>query len=238
VNYLVSSWRTRARTINGTQGVTRSCLLLPSVHKDLVYVFLTKTQQQTIRAVEARITSHTTREACIPYYAMTDPALYKSLRDTEVVELVVCGSRAPCFHRDVFIEDGRPYALRHIPISTWSLLSSSTKDCSHGLMSYMRKSVLTFLLLIYILIFLPVFVPDGAYWVALASMNLVALVWICVAHHFVRKYLEDEFHPAVQRIVDELRPAITDCEYEVEYIVQHCWRPRSILRFSQKEESP
>jgi len=170
---------------------------------------------------------------------MTDPSLYTSLRDTEVVELVVSGSRMRWFHQDVFIEDGRPYALRHIPISTWSLLSSSIKDYRNGLLTYNRKFVLTFLLLIYILICLPVFVPDGAYyWVSQAFVIPMALIWICVTRRFVRTYLADEFHPAVQRVVDELRPAITDCGYEVEYIVQHGWCNRSILRLSRNEESP
>lgn len=169
---------------------------------------------------------------------MTDPELCKSLRDNEKVELVVFGSRLRCFHQDAgFIEDGRPFALRNINISTWSLLSSSIKDYRNGLLSYKRKFVLIPLLLFYMIIFLPAFLPYDIFWVAQLCLIPAILFWIVVLRHLVAKYLKNEAHPAVQRVVDELRPAISDCGFEVEYVVDPGWR-RSTLLFIRKEEAP
>jgi len=170
---------------------------------------------------------------------MTDPALYKKLRDAETVDLVVYGSRMRCFCQDVaLIEDGRPYLLRSIPISTWSLLACSVKHYRNGVMNYIRKFVLVPLILFYVLFLLPFFFPDDIYWIVLACLLPAFVIWLFVVHRLVRKFLTDEFHPAVKRVVEELGPDISDCGFEVEYIVQNERSLRSILRFIPKEESP
>ena len=174
---------------------------------------------------------------------MTDPSLYKSLRDTERVELVVYGSRAPrcfCTPSDVFIEDGRPHALSAISLANWSLLSSSIKDYRNGVLTYTRKFVLLPLLLFYAIIFIPVFMPSqDLFWVAQLCMIPLVFVFVFVIKRLMANYLRDEFHPAVHCVVDELRPVISDSGFEMEYIVQDGWfRPRSTLCFTPKEEVP
>lgn len=174
---------------------------------------------------------------------MKDPSLYKSLRNTESVELVVQGSRGPrCFCRqsDVYIEDGRPNDLSSISLANWSLLSSSIKDYSNGILTYTRKFILFPLLLFYAIIFIPVFMPsDDLFWVVQLSMFPLMFLFVFVIRRLVAKYVRDEFHPAVHRVVDELRPAISDSGFEVEYVVKDgCWNSRSILRFTRKEEVP
>lgn len=172
---------------------------------------------------------------------MTDPALYKSLRDTESVELVVHGSRAPrcfCHQSDVFIEDGRPHALSAISLANWSLLSSNIKDYRNGVLSYTRKFILLPLLVFYTIIFIPVFMPSqDLFWVAQLCMIPLVFLFVFVIKRLVANYLKEEFHPAVHRVVDEMRPAISESGFEVEYIVQDgWWKPRSILRFTRKED--
>ena len=176
-----------------------------------------------------------------PKMTMIDPALYKSLRTTESVDVVVYGRRRFCNSNELFLEDGRPRALDSINISTWSLLSSSIKEYCNGLLSYSKKFIVCLLSAIYLVIFLPGIVfPDlpsyAGFWIAEAFMMSAFVVAVFVIRHYIRKYMKDEFHPAVQRVVDELRPAILDCGFDVEYIVRSGWTNRSFLRFIHKED--
>jgi hypothetical protein len=174
---------------------------------------------------------------------MKDSTLYKSLRDTERVELVVYGSRAPrclCTQSDVFIEDGRPHSLSAISLANWSLLSSSIKDYRNGVLTYTRKFLLLPLLLFYAIIFIPVFMPNqDLFWVAQLFMIPLVFAFVVLIKQLVANYLKNEFHPAIHRVVDELMPAISASGFEMEYIVEDgWWRPRSILCFTRKEELP
>lgn len=172
---------------------------------------------------------------------MTDPALYKSLRNTETVELVVYGSRTRCFHNDAFIEDGRPHALSAISLNTWSLLSSNINGYRIGVISYSRKFVLLPLLFFYVaLVGTPILIPDpDVFWIVqLAIIAIFMFMMVFVVRRLVGNHLENDFHPAVTRVVDELRPAISENGFEVEYVVEPGWRRRSVLRFHRKEEEP
>jgi hypothetical protein len=178
---------------------------------------------------------------------MTDPSFYKNLQDTERVELVVYGSSpwwwsccAFCTESDDFIDDGRPHELSAISLADWSLLSSSIKDYRNGVLTYTRKFFYPPLLLFYIIILIPVFMPEQ-YWVWVAQQCAIALmvIFICVIRCLVANYLRDKFHPAVYGVVEELRPAISASGFEMEYIVlDGWWQPRSILCFTRNEAVP
>lgn len=175
---------------------------------------------------------------------MSDPELIKSLRNKETVELVVYGSRAPrCFRTDAFIEDGRPHALSSISLATWSLLSSHIKDYRNGVLSYVRRLICFPVVLFYIAFIVNAsFLPevdniDELYMTFMIQIILVILLIlsIFVVRWRVGTHLQEEFHPAVIQVVDELRPSIVEAGFDVEYIVLPGWRNRSVLRFHRRD---
>lgn len=159
----------------------------------------------------------------------TPDALYKSLSAGESIDLIVYGGRRGilslcCPSETKFLEDGRPRELSAVPLSVWSLLTTSIKDYHVAVRKLESKCTVFYLLSVYLVWILSlVLKPDTE--TLPGFLAFFACIATCVVgghacRNYVRKHVEAELHPAVHRVVDELLPSIRECGFELEYAVE------------------
>jgi hypothetical protein len=146
---------------------------------------------------------------------------------TAPIDLVVVGGSRGFWSNDVYLaENGRPRELSSISLATWSLLSTSIKDYILGLYKSIAKYLIAYVFVIYIQMFVVAF-NDSFYenpaWIVVVYWVVVALLFIpgiATLHSFLYKHCATDFHESVQSVVQELRPAIIEAGFEVDYIVE------------------
>jgi hypothetical protein len=177
------------------------------------------------------------------------PYEYKNVRLVEdrAVDLHVYNSGGRgLWSNDAWLEEGRPRELSRLNLATWSLLTTSIREYQTGVRRYQAKMVLRMILPIYALWFGSLFIVDlegvhtmDAHWIVSYYMTLIALIIAAgmFASHLRQKHVEQNFHPAVQSVLQELNPKLIEAGFEVQYMVQEGqWFPRkpskSFLRFT------
>lgn len=174
---------------------------------------------------------------------------YKNVRlvEDKSVDLYIHHSRGKgIFSYDAWLEEGRPRELSSLNLSTWSLLTTSIKEYQLGLRQYAGRIYVRMILPIYFLWFFFLFLfgsmdyddgDDGLMimysWFGLIVMVVVSLM---ASKHFQQRHVDEVFNPAVQSVLDELAPKLTECGWDVVLMVETgrwCVKPtKSFLRFT------
>ena len=178
----------------------------------------------------------------------TNGIAYTNVRlveDRSVDLFVYKSSGRGLWSEEQWLEEGRPRALSSLNLATWSLLTTSIREYQTGVRRYGAKIALRMILPLYAAWFGSLFVLDfegvhslDAHWIVMYYLSLVALLFMAamIAAHFRDVNVQQNFHPAVQAVLDELQPKLMETGYEVQYMVeQGQWCPRkpskAFLRF-------
>jgi len=166
-----------------------------------------------------------------------------------VVDLYVHHSRGKSIFQTnlTWLEEGRPRRLSSLPISTWTLLTTSIKEYQTGLARYATRIYLRMIMPIYMAWFLSLFVFDletvhrslnyHPGYIAMYYLSLIGLITLaaCVACQYKQYHVDQVFLPAVQTVLTELQPKLTEAGFEVALMVetgQWFGKPsRAFLRF-------
>jgi hypothetical protein len=173
---------------------------------------------------------------------------YRNVRLVEdrSVDLYIHHSRGKgIWSYHAWLEEGRPRELSSLNLSTWSLLTTSVKEYQLGLRQAAAR--------VYVRMMLPMYVIWLLCTMGLASYptdateNLLSIlisfgflgmivVSMMVSSSFQQNYVDRVFNPAVQSVLDELEPKLTEAGYEVTLMVETgswCVKPtKSFLRFT------
>jgi hypothetical protein len=176
-----------------------------------------------------------------------DGVAYRNVRLVEdrSVDLFIHHSRGKgIWSYNAWLEEGRPRELASLNLATWSLLTTSVKEYQLGLRQAAAR--------VYVRMVLPMYVVWIMCTIGLTSNSSVTedLISVVITFGFLgmivaslmvsscyqQQYVDQVFNPAVQSVLDELEPKLTEAGYEVTLMVETgawCVKPtKAFLRFT------
>jgi hypothetical protein len=173
---------------------------------------------------------------------------YRNVRLVEdrSVDLYIHHSRGKgIWSYHAWLEEGRPRELASLNLATWSLLTTSVKEYQLGLRQAASRVYVRMVLPMYVIWLLSTFglafFPTGGTEILMSivipfGFLAMVVVSVMVSSCFQQNYVDRVFNPAVQSVLDELEPKLTEAGFEVTLMVETgawCVKPtKSFLRFT------
>ncbi|CAB9504340.1 expressed unknown protein [Seminavis robusta] len=162
------------------------------------------------------------------------------------VDLYIHNSRGKgIWKTQAWLEEGRPRELASLNIATWSLLTTSIKDYQLGLRQAKARIYVRMVLPMYFLWLMCLMgatsyttIQEADMINLITSFGLIAMIFVSlmVSSHFQQVHVDEVFNPAVQSVLQELAPKLTEAGWEVTLMTEAgswCRRPTvSFLRFT------